>query len=107
MGDSYRFDYLKAGDVDGVFYVRNLKFYKYYFRRRGAPLVAANLESITPTVESVRKLGARFRSTGTTVYILAGHHIQYQGEALAVLKRLTRHVVVTPMNGTLVYRLAF
>ncbi len=34
--DKTEFDYLREGDVDGVFFVRNLKFYRYYFRRRGA-----------------------------------------------------------------------
>src|SRR5581483_4788470 len=31
--DKTEFDYLQAGDVDDVFMVRNLKFYRYYFRR--------------------------------------------------------------------------
>ena len=70
------FDYLREGDVDGVFYVRNLKFYEYYFRRRGAYEIAAKLEVVQPTVESVGELAARFRDTGTTIYILAGHQIQ-------------------------------
>ena len=105
--DETEFDYLRKGDVDGVFYVRNLKFYEYYFRRRGAYETAAKLEVVQPTVESVRELAARFSGTGTTIYVLAGHHIQYSGDALATLKQVTRQMEVTPMNSTLVYKLSF
>jgi hypothetical protein len=105
--DRTEFDYLKAGDVDGVFNVRNLKFYRYYFRRRGAAGVAAALKVVEPTVESARQLAARFRDTRATIYILAGHHLQYRGDALATLRHVTRRLEVTPMNGTLVYKLTF
>lgn len=105
--DKTEFDYLKEGDVDGVFFVRNLKFYEYYFRRRGAYEIAAKLAVVQPTVESVMELAARFRGTGTTIYVLAGHHIQYTGEALATLEQVTRQMEVTPMYSTLVYRLIF
>jgi mannosyltransferase len=101
------FGYVTEGDVDGVFYVRNLKFYEYYFRRRGAYDMAAKLEVVQPTVESVLELAARFHGTGTTIYVLAGHHIQYSGNALATLEQVTRQMEVTPMFSTLVYRLIF
>ena len=101
------FDYLAEGDVDGVFYVRNLKFYQYYFRRRGASDMAAKLEVVEPTVESVQELATRFHGTGSAIYVLAGHHIQYTGKALATLERVTRRMEVTPMYSTLVYRLIF
>ena len=101
------FGYVTEGDVDGVFYVRNLKFYEYYFRRRGAYDMAAKLEVVQPTVESVLELAARFHGTGTTIYVLAGHHIQYSGKALATLEQVTRQMDVTPMFSTLVYRLIF
>jgi hypothetical protein len=105
--DRTEFDYLKVGDVDGVFNVRNLRFYRYYFRRRGAPEVAAALKVVDPTVESVRNLAARFRDTSATIYILAGHHVQYRADALATLRTVTRRMEVTPMNATLVYKLTF
>ena len=105
--DKTEFDYLKAGDVDGVFNVRNLKFYRYYFRRRDAPSVAANLQVIPPTVQSARTLATRFRNTGTTIYILAGHHVEYRGEALATLERGARQVAITRLNSTLIYKLTF
>ena len=105
--DKTQFDYLREGDVDGVFFVRNLKFYEYYFRRRGAHEIAAKLEVVQPNVESVRELATRFRHTGARIYILAGHHIQYRGEALATLEQVTRQIEVTPMYGTLVYELTF
>src|SRR2546429_8978814 len=90
--DKTEFDYLREGDVDGVFFVRNLKFYRYYFRRRGAYDIAARLQVVQPTVKSVGELAARFRDTGTTIYVLAGHHIQYDGEALATLEHVTRQI---------------
>src|SRR5581483_187972 len=83
--DKTEFDYLRSGDVDGVFNVRNLKFYRYYFRRRGAAAVAAQLNVAEPTVESAKALGARFHDTGATIYVLAAHHLQYPGDALATL----------------------
>ena len=105
--DKTEFDYLKEGDVDGVFNVRNLKFYRYYFRRRGAPAVAAGLNVLQPTAASVATLAAQYRDTRTTIFVLAGHHLQYRGEALAALRRMARRVEVTSMNSTLVYRLTF
>ena len=105
--DKTEFDYLRKGDVDGVFYVRNLKFYEYYFRRRRVFDIAAKLEVVEPTVSSVMELAARFRGTETTIYVLAGHHIQYRGEALATLEQVTRQMEVTPMYSTLIYRLTF
>ena len=101
------FDYLREGDVDGVFNVRNLVFYRYYFRRRGAAAVAARLNVALPTADSVRELAGRFHDTGRTIYVLAGHHVQYTGDALATLKRVARRMEVTSMNGTLVYKLVF
>jgi mannosyltransferase len=105
--DRTEFDYLKAGDVDGVFNVRNLTFYRYYFRRRGATGVAAALTVIDPTVESVRQLAARFRHTSATIYVLAGHNVQYGDDALATLQQVTRRMEITRMNSTLVYKLTF
>lgn len=105
--DKTEFDYLRAHDVGGVFAVRNLKFYEYYFRRRGARDIAAALRVVQPTRESVGELTAAFRHTGTTIYVLAGHHQKYSDETLALLERATRHIEVTTMHGTLVYRLTF
>jgi hypothetical protein len=101
------FDYLKAGDVDGVFYVRNLKFYRYYFRRRDAAALAAKLEVIAPTIQSASALAAKFRNTGITVYVLAGHHLEYRREALAMLEHAARQIAVTRLNSTLIYKLRF
>jgi mannosyltransferase len=101
------FDYLRAGDVSGAFFVRNVKFYEYYFRRRGATQIAATLEVVEPTVESVRNLTERFRGTGMTIYVLAGHNIEYEGEALEALQRAARRVEITPLVSTVVYRMTF
>jgi mannosyltransferase len=105
--DKTSFDYLREGNVDGLFYVKNVKFYEYYFKRRGAPEIAAKLEVVEPTVESVMKLAERFLGTGTTVYVLAGHHIQYSGDPLTTLEQLTQKVDITVLYSTLVYRLTF
>jgi mannosyltransferase len=105
--DKTEFDYLQAGDVDDVFMVRNLKFYRYYFRRRGAEEMAAQLDVVEPTVDSARDLVSRFRQTGKTVYVLAGHRSQYDSDAMAALQRGARRIDVTRLYGTLIYRLAF
>jgi uncharacterized membrane protein len=105
--DKTEFDYLQAGDVDDVFMVRNLKFYRYYFRRRGAEDTAAKLDVVEPTLDSARDLVRRFRQTGKTVYVLAGHRSQYDSDALAALQRGTRRIDITRLYGTLIYRLAF
>ena len=69
--------------------------------------MAAKLEVVQPTVESVMELATRFHGTGSAIYVLAGHHIQYTGKALATLQQVTRRMEVTPMYSTLVYRLIF
>ncbi len=101
------FEYLRDGDVDGVFNVRNLSFYRYYFERRGAPSVAAGLRVALPTADSARDLARRFRASGATIYVLAGHHLQYPADALATLNRMTRRLDVISLNGTTVYKLTF
>ena len=63
--------------------------------------MAAKLEVVQPTVESVLQLAARFHGTGSTIYVLAGHHIQYTGTALATLGHVTRQMKVTTMYSTL------
>jgi hypothetical protein len=105
--DKTEFDYLQAGNVDDVFMVRNLKFYRYYFRRRGAEEMAAKLDVVEPTLDSARELVSRFRQTGKTVYVLAGHRSQYNGDALAALQRGARRIDITRLYGTLVYRVSF
>jgi hypothetical protein len=105
--DKTEFEYLREGNVDGVFYARNVKFYEYYFKRRGAREIAARLVVVEPTVESVMDMAARFRNSGTTVYVLAGHHIQYGDEALAALEEVTRDIEVAWMYSTIVYKLTF
>ena len=105
--DRTEFDYLQAGDVDGVFNVRNLKFYRYYFRRRGAWAAAEKLDVVQPTVRSVRDLASRFHDTPSTIYVLAGHHVQYRGDALVALQQTARRMEITHLNATLVYKLTF
>lgn len=105
--DKTEFDYLRERDVNGVFFVRNIRFYEYYFRRRGAYDVASRLEVVEPTVESAMELAKRFRNTGTTIHVLAGHSIHYDGEAFAALERVARHIEITRMYRTLVYRVTF
>ena len=105
--DKTSFDYLRDGNIDGLFYVKNLKFYEYYFKRKGAPEVAASLEVLQPTVQSVRELAARFRGTGTTAYVLAGHHIEYSGEAWKALRQAATRVDVAVLYNALVYTVSF
>ena len=105
--DKTEFDYLQARDVNGVFFVRNVKFYEYYFRRRGADQIAATLDVVEPTVQSVRDLTERFGGSGLTVYVLAGHNIEFDGEALAALRHAARQVERTSLVNTAVYRLTF
>lgn len=105
--DKTEFDYLQAGNVDDVFMVRNLKFYRYYFWRRGAEDTAAKLDVVEPTLDSARDLVRRFRQTGKTVYVLAGHRSQYNSDALAALQRGARRIDITRLYGTLIYRVMF
>jgi len=105
--DKTEFDYLQAGNVDDVFMVRNLKFYRYYFRRRGAEEMAAKLDVVEPTLDSARELVSRFQQTGRTVYVLAGHRSQFHTDALGALQRGARQIDITRLYGTLIYRLTF
>ncbi|HZR26601.1 MAG TPA: glycosyltransferase family 39 protein [Vicinamibacterales bacterium] len=106
-GDKTEFDYLREGDVDSVFNVRNLTFYRYYFERRGAPAIAAGLRVALPTVASARELARRFHASGATIFVLAAHHVQYPREALTALRQDARRVEVTTLNSTIVYKLVF
>lgn len=105
--DKTSFDYLKEGNVDGVFYVKNISFYEYYFERRGAADVAAQLEVVEPTVRAAEGLVRRFRGSGTTVFVLAGHHISFHAGVSAVLAGATTKVETIELFGTLVYALTF
>jgi hypothetical protein len=105
--DRTTFEYEKAGDVDGLFYVKNISFYRYYFRRFGAPAIAAQLEVVEPTVPPVEALADRFQNSGITVYVLAGHHITFSSDALATLKRRAKKIDVSELFSTLVYELTF
>ena len=100
-------DFLRAGDVDGVVYLKNVKFYEYYFRRRGADEVAARLEVVEPSVQSARALAGEYRRTGKTVYVLAGHHIQFDDEALWVVEQAALDVEITWLYSTIVYEIRF
>lgn len=100
-------DYLRAGDVDGVVYLKNVKFYEYYFRRRGADDIASRLEVVEPTVAAARDLARAHQGSGTTVFILAGHHIQFDDEALWTLEQAaTRHQTAW-LYSTIVYEFTF
>lgn len=100
-------DFLRAGDVDGVVYLKNVKFYEYYFRRRGAEEIAARLEVVEPTVQAAGELAQEYQHTGKTVYVLAGHHIQFDDEALWVLGQAARDVETTWLYSTIVYEVTF
>jgi hypothetical protein len=100
-------DYLEAGDVDGAVYRQNLRYYAYYFRRRGAADVAARLEWMEPTVQQVQALADRYRESGRTVHILAGHHIQLDEESVWTLEQAARRVETTWLYSTIVYQVAF
>ena len=53
------------------------------------------------------ELAARFRDTGTTVYVLAGPSRSVQREALAALEQLAKKVDIAELYSTLVYTLTF
>jgi hypothetical protein len=100
-------DYLEEGDVDGAVYRQNLRYYAYWFRRRGAEDVAAHLRVVEPTAEAARGLALRHRESGRTVYILAGHHIQFDDESVWILEQAARRLETTWLYSTIVYRVAF
>jgi uncharacterized membrane protein len=100
-------DYLAAGDVDGAVYRQNARYYAYYFRRRGALDIAERLEVVEPTVEAARDLARRYRESGRTVYILAGHHIQLDDESVWTLEQAARRLETTWLYSTIVYEIAF
>lgn len=105
--DKTMFDYLKAGSEFGVYYVRNLKFYQYYFRRRNAWQLADRLEVVQPSAQSASDLISRYRQSGRTVWILGGHHIKYDDDALVELQRNTTHFEATQLFSTRVYKAVF
>lgn len=105
--DKTMFDYLRAGDEWGLYYVRNLSFYRYYFERRGAQSWAQSLEVVQPSAESAQALLEANASSGRTVWVLGGHHLQYGDEVMEQLKRGTKAFERTTLFSTRVYRLEF
>jgi hypothetical protein len=100
-------DYLKAGDIDGGLYRQNVKFYAYYFRRRGADEIASSLKVVEPTTRAAGELAQELRGSGRTAYVLAGHHIQFDEEALWILEQAARRLETTWLYSTIVYQIAF
>lgn len=100
--DETSFDYLRAGDVNGVFYVKNVKFYEYYFERRGAPGIAARLGVVEPTAAAADGLIQRFGRASSRIYVLAGHHIGFAPDAYTRLS-LAFSVQTVQMFSTRVY----
>jgi hypothetical protein len=100
-------DYLAAGDIDGVVYRRNLAFYQYYFRRRGADDVAARLRVIEPTTLEVVAVAREHQGSGRTVYVVAGHHIQLDEESVWTLDEAASDLETTWLYSTIVYRARF
>lgn len=107
MQNKTMLEYLQAQDVFGFFYVRNLSFYRYYFRRRGAADVAQRLEAILPSLEGANALVTKYAGTGKTLYVLGGHHIKFDDDALEALRRGATDVQITPLFSTKVYRIRF
>ena len=105
--DRTMLELLRAGDIDGVVYLKNVEFYEYYFRRRGADEIAARLEVVEPTVQSASELALRYQHSGRTVWVLAGHHIQFDAESLWALEQAARDLETTWLYSTIVYEIAF
>ena len=101
------FEYLQAADEWSLYYVRNLSFYRYYFRRRGADGVAQALEVVGPGVEAARAVVEKYRGSGRTVWVLAGHHVKLTDEADAELRANARAWELTQLFSTRVYRADF
>jgi hypothetical protein len=100
-------DYLRAGDIDGGLYRQNVRFYEYYFRRRGADEIASRLKVVEPTARAAGGLAQELAGTGKTAYVLAGHHIQFEEEALWTLEQAARRLEATWLYSTIVYQLDF
>lgn len=103
--DKTALEYLREKNELGVYYVHNLSFYRYYFRRRGADEVAAKLEVVMPSVSSTTAFIERAR--GRTVWVLGGHHIKFDDDALEVLKQQAKDYEFTQLFSTRVYRATF
>ncbi|MEQ1855279.1 MAG: glycosyltransferase family 39 protein [Longimicrobiales bacterium] len=99
--------HLRAGNVDGAVYSKNADYYRYYFRRRGANDIAARLKVVEPTVASAGELVRRYQHTGSTVYVLAGHHIQFDADAAWALEQAAIGFETTWLYSTIVYQATF
>ena len=98
-------EYLREKNENGVYYVRNLSFYRYYFRRRGADERAAKLEVVMPSLASTTALIERAR--GHTVWVLGGHHLKFDDDALEAVKTQGRDYEFTQLFSTRVYKATF
>ena len=105
--DKTPLEYLRGGDVDGAVYSKNLDYYAYYFRRRGAEDFAARLQVVSPTVVAAGELANRYRHSGKAVYILAGHHIQFADDALWTLEEAATALETTWLYSTILYEVRF
>jgi hypothetical protein len=105
--DKTMLEYLQAGDEWSLYYVRNLSFYRYYFRRRGADELASELTVVQPSRESAADALAKHRAPGRTLWVLGGHHLKYSDEAAELLRTEAREYEMTQLFSTRVYRVAF
>jgi hypothetical protein len=94
--------YLRNGQVDDYFYCRTVPFYAFYFRRLGAPELAAELRSLPMRSDA---LSAVLLKTGEqTSFVLAPHHTRIQDDARKRLRRAGFEVEDTPMFSTHLYK---
>lgn len=94
--------YLRNGQVDDYFYCRDLPFYAFYFKRLGAPALAAELR---PLPRASNELVPILAATGAKrSYVLAPHHLRLKEDAVASLKAAGLAVDDVGMFSTHVYR---
>jgi hypothetical protein len=95
--------YLRNGQVDDYFNCRTVPFYAFYFRRLGAPELAAELRSLP--LQSDLLSAVLVDASARTSFVLAPHHMRIGDDALERLKGAGFEVDDTAMFSTHVYKI--
>jgi hypothetical protein len=78
-------EYLRAGDVEGYIYSRDLPFYQFYFKRLGARDLASRVLPLPRTAKAL--LRTLRKNPARRVYVLAPHHTQIPDDAMRALRK--------------------
>lgn len=103
---SSAYDYLIKKDSFGFFYSRNLVFFRYYFEQINPIFDLSHLLPLDVRVNNTQIFSEHFnKNLNSTIYILAGHHLQIDSNWVESFNKLGISFKVQKFVSTKVYEL--